>query len=53
MRRIEHTPIDDDAETDGIRPLEACMSLSTEGTIIRNMMESRIVGKQIGLHPLN
>ena len=32
MRRIEHTPIDDDAETDGIRPLEACVSLSTEGT---------------------
>ena len=31
MRRIGHTPIDDDAETAGIRPLEACVSLSTEG----------------------
>ena len=31
MRRTGRTPIDDDAEPAGIRPLEACVSLSIEG----------------------
>ena len=31
MRCTECTPIDDDAENTGIRPLEACVSLSIEG----------------------
>ena len=32
MRCTKRTPIDDDAENAVIRPLEACVSLSTEGT---------------------
>ena len=31
MRRTGRTPIDTDAENDGIRPLEACVPLYTEG----------------------
>ena len=34
MRRTRCTPIDDDAEPAGIRPLEACVSLSIEGKCI-------------------
>ena len=32
MRCTKRTPIDDDAENAVIRPLEACVSLSLEGT---------------------
>ena len=33
MRCTKRTPIDDDAENAVIRPLEACVSLSTEGSV--------------------
>ena len=40
MRCTKRTPIDDDAENAVIRPLEACVSLSTEGTIFSRNLSS-------------
>ena len=45
MRCTKRTPIDDDAENAVIRPLEACVSLSTEGSV--NLAKNVIWGIQI------
>ena len=52
MRRIGHTPIEDDAETAGIRPLEACVSLSTEGSYNHNYKLKKSFVCNHSYHPL-